>query len=83
MRYAPAVKKVGAMIRVVICIKNASWLYGHCEDQARAAQPRVSAVVHYVALAGFRAGFRGKIANNLLRAPIANIYDVHCLFLTD
>lgn len=42
--YSPAVKKVGAMMSVVICIRKASPLYGHSLDHVRPAQPISSAI---------------------------------------
>lgn len=42
--YSPAVKKVGAIMSVVICIRKASPLYGHSLDHVRPAQPINSAM---------------------------------------
>lgn len=38
----PAVKKVGAIMRVDICMRKAFILYGHSADQVRAAHPKSS-----------------------------------------
>lgn len=78
----PAVKNVGAIIKVEICIRNALALYGHCEDHVRPAQPMSSP--NYMFLIWFlhtpESWGAGEVIEDVLAHPILNTSVHHDLF---